>query len=455
MSSKNIHFPSGIIQQVFRNLVVQSLTIQKFDKSHPKLLKKMKELKARMQEEFISDLAEFYQHSKFSDHQIRSFIESLIIDNRFVDHAFNYYETEVLGISEDILRSNTISFESTIFLIRKRQSEFLEHISRVSELLGVENFLADTTREYYISDLLIDLPIDQLVYDYIYFQLLIEKYQYSADGEYQAELGNPIYIAKMFSPLNHYLRFFTPKFTTSFVEYKEVKKGPLRYDYLSYNLRIDEPTENIADSMTTFFLQYIAHRVWFYHNVADVDNAEKGIKIEELQEINKILQSLDLRSNVEHHYEKNISVQTDLVALWLYEINKEKKANKRNEICKRKLAELENVDPDKRPNLAQFFNQVDLLLQQEKTDMKPLVFLQEISERLKKINARSGYDLDIKFSVTDKMLKLDSEKVTKVLLCSAYTPVSGNSERTKYVEYMILNTTISSKYEGLLKKIEK
>lgn len=455
MSSKNIHFPSGIIHQVFRNLVVQLLTIQKLDKSHPKLLKKMKELKARMQEEFVSDLAEFYQHSKFSDHQIRSFIESLIIDNRFVDHAFNYYETEVLGISEDILHSHTISFEYTIFLIRKRQSEFLEHITRVSELLGVENFLADTTREYYISDLLIDLPIDQLVYDYIYFQLLIEKYQYSADGEYQAELSNPIDVAKMFRPLNHYLRFFSPKFTTSFVEYKEVKKGQLRYDYLSYNLRIDEPTENIADSMTTFFLQYIAHRVWFYHDVADVDNGQKGIKIEELQEINKILQTLDLRSNVEHHYEKNISVQTDLVALWLYEINKEKKENKRQELLNIELAKLKNMDSKNTHNKEKLLAKVDLLLQQEKTDMKPLAFLQEISERLKKINARSGYDLDIKFSVTDKMPKPDSKKETKVLLCSAYTPVSGNLERTKCVEYMILNTTISSKYDGLLKKLEK
>lgn len=53
------------------------------------------------------------------------------------------------------------------------------------------------------------------------------------------------------------------------------------------------------------------------------------------------------------------------------------------------------------------------------------------------------------------MLKLDSEKETKVLLCSVYTPMSGNSERTKCVEYIILNTTISSKYEGLLKKLEK
>lgn len=455
MSSKNIHFPSEIIQQVFRNLVVQSLNIQKFDKSHPKLISSMKNLRDEMHNDFVNDFFEFYTCHNFDLDRKKTLIFSLFKNNRFIDHAFNYFETGTLGISEDILKDHSLTFEQVVNIIKHREPEFLENVSQISKHLGIENFLADTTREYYISDLLIDLPIDQLVYDYIYFQLLIEKYQYSADGEYQAELSNSIDVAKMFKPLNHYLRFFTPKFTTSFVEYKEVKKGPLRYDYLSYNLRIDEPTENIADSMTTFFLQYIAHRVWFYHDVADVDNGQKGIKIGELHEINKILQTLDLRSNVDHHYEKNISVQTDLVALWLYEINKEKKENKREELLNIELAKLRNMDSKNTHNKEKLLAKVDLLLQQEKTDMKPLAFLQEISERLKKINARSRYDLDIKFSVTDKMLKLNSEKKTKVLLCSAYTPVSGNSERTKCVEYMILNTTISSKYDGLLKKLEK
>jgi len=446
MSSKNIHFPSEIIQQVFRNLVVQSLTIQKFDKSHPKLISNMKNLRDEMHNDFVNDFFEFYACHNLDSDRKKTLIFSLFKNNRFIDHAFNYFETGTLGISEDILKDHSLTFEQVVNIIKHREPEFLESVSQISKHLEIENFLADTTREYYISDLLTDLPIDQLVYDYIYFQLLIEKYQYSADGEYQAELSNPIDVAKMFRPLNHYLRFFTPKFTTSFVEYKEVKKGQLRYDYLSYNLRIDEPTENIADSMTTFFLQYIAHRVWFYHGVADVDKGQKGIKIGELQEIN---------SNVEHHYEKNISVQTDLVALWLYEINKEKKDNKRQELLNIELAKLKNTDSKNTHNKEKLLAKVDLLLQQEKTDMKPLAFLQEISERLKKINARSGYDLDIKFSVTDKMLKLDSEKETKVLLCSVYTPMSGNSERTKCVEYIILNTTISSKYEGLLKKLEK
>jgi len=455
MSSNNNQFPEGIIHYVFRNLIVQSITIQKFDKKYPNLLKKMKELKKAMEQEFVFDLTELYRDSKFSEDEISIFLESLIVDNRFIDHAFNYYETEVLGISEDILHSHSISFERTIFLIQKRQSEFLEHITRVSELLVVENFLADTEREYYISDLLIDLPIDQLVYDYIYFQLLIEKYQHSESGEYQDELNDPIGMANLFKPLNRYLRFFSPKFTTSFVEYNAVKKGQLRYDYLSYNLRIDEPTENIADSMTTFFLQYIAHRVWFYHGVADVDDMQKGVKIEELQEINKILQSLDVRSNVEHGYEKKRSVQTDLVALWLYEINKEKKADKRIEMSALQFAQLEKVAPEKRPTKKQIFDKVDVLLQREKTDLKPLEFLHEISERLKNINDRCKYDLDIKFNVTEKALRDDSEKEIKVLLCSAYTPVSGNLERTKYIEFMIRNTTISSKYEGLLKKLEK
>lgn len=87
--------------------------------------------------------------------------------------------------------------------------------------------------------------------------------------------------------------------------------------------------------------------------------------------------------------------------------------------------------------------------------MKPLAFLQEISERLKKINARSRYDLDIKFSVTDRLLKPENKTETKVLLCSAYTPVSGNLERTKCVEFMILNSTISLQYKDLLKNLEK
>ncbi|EPR86912.1 hypothetical protein L292_2034 [Acinetobacter junii CIP 107470 = MTCC 11364] len=455
MRSKNIQFPKEIIHHVFRNLIVQSITIQKLDKSHPKLISNMKRLRDEMHNDFVNDFFEFYTCYKLDSERKKTLISSLFKNNRFIDHAFNYFETGALGISEDILKSHALTLEQVVNIIKYREPEFLENVSRISKHLEIENFLADTTREYYISDLLIDLPIDQLVYDYIYFQLLIEKYQYSADGEYQAELSNPIDIAKMFRPLNHYLRFFSPKFTTSFVEYKEVKKGPLRYDYLSYNLRIDEPTENIADSMTTFFLQYIAHRVWFYHDVADVDNGQKGIKIEELHEISKILQTLDLRSNVEHNYEKNISVQTDLVALWLYEINKEKKANKRNEICRREFAKLENLNPEERPDKAKFFNTVDLLLQQEKTDMKPLAFLQEISERLKKINALSRYDLDIKFSVTDRLLKPENKTETKVLLCSAYTPVSGNSERTKCVEYMILNTTISSQYKDLLQNMEK
>ncbi|MHA3055359.1 hypothetical protein [Acinetobacter sp. ANC 4633] len=455
MSSKNIHFPSEIIHQVFRNLVVQSITIQKFDKRYPELIANMKALRDRMHNNFVNDLVEFYTCHNLELDRKKILIQSLFENNRFIDHAFNYYETGTLGISEDILKAHALTFEQVVNIINYREPQFLENVSCISKHLKIENFLADTKREYYISDLLIDLPIDQLVYDYIYFQLLIQKYQYSADGEYQTELSNPLDVAKMFKPLNRYLRFFSPKFTTSFVEYNEVQKGSLRYDYLSYNLRIYEPTENIADSMTTFFLQYIAYRVWFYHDVANVDDMQKAIKIEELQEINKILQSLDMISNVEHHYDKKASVQTDLIALWLYEINKENKQRKHQELLKKKLAKLESVDPDKRPTKATLFAEVDLLVNQEKTDMKPLAFLQEICERLKKMNDRSRYDLDIKFSVTDKILKRDSEKETKVLLCSAYTPVSGNSERTKCVEFMILNSTISLQYKDLLKNLEK
>lgn len=95
MSSKNIHFPSEIIQQVFRNLVVQSLNIQKFDKSHPKLISSMKNLRDEMHNDFVNDFFEFYTCHNLDLDRKKTLIFSLFKNNRFIDHAFNYFEQEL------------------------------------------------------------------------------------------------------------------------------------------------------------------------------------------------------------------------------------------------------------------------------------------------------------------------------------------------------------------------